>query len=126
MRAGGDFLWQWLVEVEEAGEILLTHPRLGHHLLHRLLQAAQCLLETLASALAGWNVEAERLTMSLGGGVQLEWYTSTRGLELVIHANGEFEYLLINRPEEVVAEGELPSVDDQRAQEYMRWFIRAN
>jgi len=61
-----------------------------------------------------------------GGGLQLEWYTPTHGLELVIHANGEFEYLLVNRPEDVVAEGGLPSVDNQRAQAYMRWFIRAN
>jgi len=60
-----------------------------------------------------------------GGGVQLEWYTPTHGLELVIHASGEFEYVLVNRPEGVVAEGDLPSVDEQRVREYMRWFMRA-
>ena len=61
-----------------------------------------------------------------GGGVQLEWYTPTQGLEFVIHANGEIEYVLVNRPEEVVAEGDLPSVDEPQVQGYMRWFMHAH
>ncbi|MGI8828065.1 MAG: hypothetical protein ACR2JC_21030 [Chloroflexota bacterium] len=60
-----------------------------------------------------------------GGGVQLEWYTPTRGLELVIHADGECEYVLVQRPDNAVVEGRLPSMDEKRVRDYMRRFMHA-
>jgi hypothetical protein len=60
-----------------------------------------------------------------GGGGQLEWYAPTHALELVVGPDGALEYVLINRPEDVVEEGELPRVDEQRVSDHMRWFMRA-
>jgi hypothetical protein len=48
-----------------------------------------------------------------GGGIQLEGHSTARGPKLVGHGNGELEYLLVNRPEKVVAEAHLPEVDDE-------------
>lgn len=64
-RAGRDLVRQWLVQVEEPGQLLVAHTCLGQHLVHCLLQAVQRFLGTLPLALPGGNVEAEGLTMPL-------------------------------------------------------------
>lgn len=57
-----------------------------------------------------------------GGGIQIEWYTPGRELEVEILPDGSVEYVTVDETGQS-NDGVLPSVDDGRVQELVRWLV---
>ena len=56
-----------------------------------------------------------------GGGVQIEWYTPTRELELEILPDGSLQYVAVDEAGQTT-DGELPASADEQVLELVRWL----
>jgi hypothetical protein len=74
--------------------------------------------------LAGTEGIAEPTVIPLsGGGIDLEWSSPARSLEIIIYPDGRFEYVLLNSSDDVIQEQETSAMQAHLAQLAIRSFL---